>query len=162
MKIGQGKYQQGFFPKLQSDVLASGPTNNKWVLFMAHDTIMRHWPFSVGHVTLQRQCWLNNSFKLVPICVCGMTNRNPLWSGGPIAHARLSAEWTDTDSRTNILCWTMTSKRWDCSGSSYSASLLTFLFLFILFCVQHLSQTFHVIPPILSLFTYFISYCLIL
>uniref|UniRef100_A0A672N487 DENN domain-containing protein 5B n=1 Tax=Sinocyclocheilus grahami TaxID=75366 RepID=A0A672N487_SINGR len=30
MKIGQGKYQQGFFPKLQADVLASGPTNNKW------------------------------------------------------------------------------------------------------------------------------------
>ncbi|XP_053496927.1 DENN domain-containing protein 5B isoform X10 [Ictalurus furcatus] len=30
MKIGQGKYKQGFFPKLQSDVLASGPTNNKW------------------------------------------------------------------------------------------------------------------------------------
>ncbi|MCI4382123.1 hypothetical protein PGIGA_G00260110 [Pangasianodon gigas] len=31
MKIGQGKYQQGFFPKLQSDVLASGPTNNnRW------------------------------------------------------------------------------------------------------------------------------------
>lgn len=29
MKIGQGKYQQGFFPKLQVDVLASGPTNNK-------------------------------------------------------------------------------------------------------------------------------------
>uniref|UniRef100_A0AAR2L8F8 UDENN domain-containing protein n=1 Tax=Pygocentrus nattereri TaxID=42514 RepID=A0AAR2L8F8_PYGNA len=28
MKIGQGKYQQGFFPKLQADVLASGPTNN--------------------------------------------------------------------------------------------------------------------------------------
>lgn len=31
MKIGQGKYKQGFFPKLQSDVLASGPTNNKCV-----------------------------------------------------------------------------------------------------------------------------------
>ncbi|XP_041443807.1 DENN domain-containing protein 5B-like isoform X2 [Xenopus laevis] len=32
MKIGQGKYQQGFFPKLQSDVLMSGPTNNnRWV-----------------------------------------------------------------------------------------------------------------------------------
>ncbi|XP_058263804.1 DENN domain-containing protein 5B isoform X6 [Hemibagrus wyckioides] len=31
MKIGQGKYQQGFFPKLQADVLASGPTNNnRW------------------------------------------------------------------------------------------------------------------------------------
>uniref|UniRef100_A0A4W3GET4 DENN/MADD domain containing 5B n=1 Tax=Callorhinchus milii TaxID=7868 RepID=A0A4W3GET4_CALMI len=31
MKIGQGKYEQGFFPKLQSDVLASGPTNNnRW------------------------------------------------------------------------------------------------------------------------------------
>uniref|UniRef100_A0A671MPZ7 DENN domain-containing protein 5B n=1 Tax=Sinocyclocheilus anshuiensis TaxID=1608454 RepID=A0A671MPZ7_9TELE len=30
MKIGQGKYQHGFFPKLQADVLASGPTNNKW------------------------------------------------------------------------------------------------------------------------------------
>lgn len=29
MKIGQGRYQQGFFPKLQTDVLASGPTNNK-------------------------------------------------------------------------------------------------------------------------------------
>ncbi|KAB0349189.1 hypothetical protein FD754_014046, partial [Muntiacus muntjak] len=28
MKIGQGKYEQGFFPKLQSDVLATGPTNN--------------------------------------------------------------------------------------------------------------------------------------
>ncbi|XP_064891207.1 DENN domain-containing protein 5B isoform X5 [Columba livia] len=31
MKIGQGKYEQGFFPKLQSDVLATGPTNNnRW------------------------------------------------------------------------------------------------------------------------------------
>ncbi|MGH0150611.1 UNVERIFIED_CONTAM: hypothetical protein FKN15_019619 [Acipenser sinensis] len=30
MKIGQGKYEQGFFPKLQADVLAAGPTNNKW------------------------------------------------------------------------------------------------------------------------------------
>uniref|UniRef100_A0A673WR87 DENN/MADD domain containing 5B n=1 Tax=Salmo trutta TaxID=8032 RepID=A0A673WR87_SALTR len=30
MKIGQGKYEQGFFPKLQSDVLSVGPTNNKW------------------------------------------------------------------------------------------------------------------------------------
>ncbi|KAG8138323.1 hypothetical protein E2320_004234 [Naja naja] len=32
MKIGQGKYEQGFFPKLQSDVLAAGPiNNNRWV-----------------------------------------------------------------------------------------------------------------------------------
>ncbi|XP_028673631.1 DENN domain-containing protein 5B isoform X4 [Erpetoichthys calabaricus] len=32
MKIGQGRYEQGFFPNLQSDVLASGPTNNnRWV-----------------------------------------------------------------------------------------------------------------------------------
>ncbi|XP_040344437.1 DENN domain-containing protein 5B isoform X7 [Herpailurus yagouaroundi] len=32
MKIGQGKYEQGFFPKLQADVLATGPTNNnRWV-----------------------------------------------------------------------------------------------------------------------------------
>ncbi|XP_028972780.2 DENN domain-containing protein 5B isoform X4 [Esox lucius] len=31
MKIGQGKYVQGFFPKLQSDVLSVGPTNsNRW------------------------------------------------------------------------------------------------------------------------------------
>ncbi|XP_034719371.1 DENN domain-containing protein 5B-like isoform X6 [Etheostoma cragini] len=30
MKIGQGKYTQGFFPKLQADVLNTGPTNNKW------------------------------------------------------------------------------------------------------------------------------------
>ncbi|XP_023668531.2 DENN domain-containing protein 5B isoform X1 [Paramormyrops kingsleyae] len=31
MKIGQGKYEQGFFPKLQADVLAVGPTNNnRW------------------------------------------------------------------------------------------------------------------------------------
>uniref|UniRef100_A0A6Q2YSL7 DENN domain containing 5B n=1 Tax=Esox lucius TaxID=8010 RepID=A0A6Q2YSL7_ESOLU len=30
MKIGQGKYVQGFFPKLQSDVLSVGPTNSKW------------------------------------------------------------------------------------------------------------------------------------
>uniref|UniRef100_A0A3Q1B6D4 UDENN domain-containing protein n=1 Tax=Amphiprion ocellaris TaxID=80972 RepID=A0A3Q1B6D4_AMPOC len=29
MKIGQGKYEQGFFPKLQADVLNTGPTNNK-------------------------------------------------------------------------------------------------------------------------------------
>lgn len=29
MKIGQGKYEQGFFPKLQADVLAAGPANNK-------------------------------------------------------------------------------------------------------------------------------------
>ncbi|KAL1007392.1 hypothetical protein UPYG_G00086170 [Umbra pygmaea] len=30
MKIGQGRYQQGFFPRLQSDVLSSGPVSNKW------------------------------------------------------------------------------------------------------------------------------------
>ncbi|GAA6106256.1 DENN domain-containing protein 5A isoform X3, partial [Tachysurus ichikawai] len=30
MKIGQGRYKQGFFPRLQSDVLATGPTSNKW------------------------------------------------------------------------------------------------------------------------------------
>ncbi|XP_068117170.1 DENN domain-containing protein 5A isoform X2 [Hyperolius riggenbachi] len=30
MKIGQGKYEPGFFPKLQSDVLSSGPATNKW------------------------------------------------------------------------------------------------------------------------------------
>nr|XP_060623091.1 DENN domain-containing protein 5A isoform X1 [Anolis sagrei ordinatus] len=30
MKIGQGKYEPGFFPKLQSDVLSTGPTSNKW------------------------------------------------------------------------------------------------------------------------------------
>uniref|UniRef100_UPI00398EE244 DENN domain-containing protein 5A isoform X3 n=1 Tax=Pristiophorus japonicus TaxID=55135 RepID=UPI00398EE244 len=31
MKIGQGKYESGFFPKLQSDVLSSSPASNKWV-----------------------------------------------------------------------------------------------------------------------------------
>ncbi|XP_035378076.1 DENN domain-containing protein 5B isoform X3 [Electrophorus electricus] len=31
MKIGQGRYQQGFFPTLQADVLTSGPPNhNRW------------------------------------------------------------------------------------------------------------------------------------
>ncbi|XP_028809705.1 DENN domain-containing protein 5B isoform X4 [Denticeps clupeoides] len=31
MKIGQGRFQQGFFPKLQADVLSSPPTsNNRW------------------------------------------------------------------------------------------------------------------------------------
>uniref|UniRef100_A0A4W4GMR8 UDENN domain-containing protein n=1 Tax=Electrophorus electricus TaxID=8005 RepID=A0A4W4GMR8_ELEEL len=30
MKIGQGRYEQGFFPRLQSDVLSTGPTSNKW------------------------------------------------------------------------------------------------------------------------------------
>ncbi|XP_077420215.1 DENN domain-containing protein 5A isoform X2 [Vanacampus margaritifer] len=30
MKIGQGRYEQGFFPRLQSDVLSSGPTSYKW------------------------------------------------------------------------------------------------------------------------------------
>ncbi|CAN9508055.1 unnamed protein product [Ophioblennius macclurei] len=35
MKIGQGRYQQGFFPKLQADVLNTGPTNNKWSHRMA-------------------------------------------------------------------------------------------------------------------------------
>lgn len=29
MKIGQGKYEPGFFPKLQSDVLSIGPASNK-------------------------------------------------------------------------------------------------------------------------------------
>lgn len=31
MKIGQGRYEQGFFPRLQSDVLSTGPTSNKWI-----------------------------------------------------------------------------------------------------------------------------------
>ncbi|XP_036391026.1 DENN domain-containing protein 5A-like isoform X1 [Megalops cyprinoides] len=30
MKIGQGRYEPGFFPHLQSDVLSTGPTSNKW------------------------------------------------------------------------------------------------------------------------------------
>uniref|UniRef100_A0A3P8ZPC7 DENN/MADD domain containing 5A n=1 Tax=Esox lucius TaxID=8010 RepID=A0A3P8ZPC7_ESOLU len=30
MKIGQGRYEQGFFPRLQSDVLSTGPVSNKW------------------------------------------------------------------------------------------------------------------------------------
>ncbi|KAM6322187.1 DENN domain-containing protein 5A isoform 1-T1 [Podargus strigoides] len=30
MKIGQGKYELGFFPRLQSDVLSTGPASNKW------------------------------------------------------------------------------------------------------------------------------------
>ncbi|KAM5137760.1 DENN domain-containing protein 5A isoform 1-T1 [Mantella aurantiaca] len=30
MKIGQGKYEPGFFPKLQCDVLSTGPATNKW------------------------------------------------------------------------------------------------------------------------------------
>ncbi|KAK7913324.1 hypothetical protein WMY93_013535 [Mugilogobius chulae] len=30
MKIGQGRYEQGFFPRLQSDVLSTGPITNKW------------------------------------------------------------------------------------------------------------------------------------
>lgn len=29
MKIGQGRYEPGFFPRLQSDVLSAGPTSNK-------------------------------------------------------------------------------------------------------------------------------------
>uniref|UniRef100_A0A8D3B074 DENN domain-containing protein 5B n=1 Tax=Scophthalmus maximus TaxID=52904 RepID=A0A8D3B074_SCOMX len=35
MKIGQGKYEQGFFPTLQADVLNSGLTNSKWSHRMA-------------------------------------------------------------------------------------------------------------------------------
>ncbi|CAL9701652.1 unnamed protein product [Knipowitschia caucasica] len=30
MKIGQGRHDQGFFPRLQSDVLSTGPPTNKW------------------------------------------------------------------------------------------------------------------------------------
>ncbi|KAG5264205.1 hypothetical protein AALO_G00273320 [Alosa alosa] len=30
MRIGQGRYQPGFFPRLQADVLATGPSSNKW------------------------------------------------------------------------------------------------------------------------------------
>lgn len=29
MRIGQGRHQQGFFPKLQADVLAQGHNTNK-------------------------------------------------------------------------------------------------------------------------------------
>lgn len=36
MKIGQGRYEQGFFPRLQSDVLSSGPISNKSVLHVMH------------------------------------------------------------------------------------------------------------------------------
>ncbi|XP_047675116.1 DENN domain-containing protein 5B isoform X3 [Tachysurus fulvidraco] len=44
MKIGQGKYQQGFFPKLQADVLASGPTNNnRWTNRTAPAQRRRDW-----------------------------------------------------------------------------------------------------------------------
>ncbi|XP_041819747.1 DENN domain-containing protein 5B isoform X3 [Chelmon rostratus] len=38
MKIGQGRYEQGYFPKLQADVLNTGPTNNKW----SHRTATTH------------------------------------------------------------------------------------------------------------------------
>lgn len=29
MRIGQGRHQQGYFPKLQADVLAQGQNTNK-------------------------------------------------------------------------------------------------------------------------------------
>lgn len=35
MRIGQGRHQQGYFPKLQADVLAQGQNTNKWALLFA-------------------------------------------------------------------------------------------------------------------------------
>lgn len=32
MRIGQGRHQQGYFPKLQADVLVQGQNTNKWVI----------------------------------------------------------------------------------------------------------------------------------
>ncbi|KAL0962627.1 hypothetical protein UPYG_G00342960 [Umbra pygmaea] len=57
MKIGQGKYKQGFFPKLQSDVLSVGPTNsNRW----SHRTAQRR---KDSQRQLTDQLMLDNDLK---------------------------------------------------------------------------------------------------
>ncbi|MGH0163013.1 UNVERIFIED_CONTAM: hypothetical protein FKN15_044155 [Acipenser sinensis] len=47
MKIGQGRYEHGFFPKLQSDVLSAGPTSNNIIM--------------QGHISLMRVRWAKRS-----------------------------------------------------------------------------------------------------
>ncbi|XP_076862926.1 DENN domain-containing protein 5B isoform X1 [Brachyhypopomus gauderio] len=44
MKIGQGRYQRGFFPTLQADVLASGPPNNRWTNRTCTAPRRKDWP----------------------------------------------------------------------------------------------------------------------
>lgn len=39
MRIGQGRHQQGYFPKLQADVLSQGQNTNKWAFLFA----VLHW-----------------------------------------------------------------------------------------------------------------------
>lgn len=38
MKIGQGRYEHGFFPRLQCDVLSTGPVTNKWIFHITFRT----------------------------------------------------------------------------------------------------------------------------
>uniref|UniRef100_A0A8C2CPV9 DENN/MADD domain containing 5A n=1 Tax=Cyprinus carpio TaxID=7962 RepID=A0A8C2CPV9_CYPCA len=74
MKIGQGRYEPGFFPRLQSDVLSSGPTSNKWAKRSApaqwrrKDRQKQH----AEHLYLdndQREVWIEFKMKY-KLCVC--------------------------------------------------------------------------------------------
>nr|XP_025139254.1 DENN domain-containing protein 5B isoform X7 [Bubalus bubalis]XP_025139255.1 DENN domain-containing protein 5B isoform X7 [Bubalus bubalis]XP_025139256.1 DENN domain-containing protein 5B isoform X7 [Bubalus bubalis] len=87
MKIGQGKYEQGFFPKLQSDVLATGPTNNnRWVSRSAtaqrrKDRLRQH----SDHVGLDND--LREPSRELVVCQNSMAFWE--WDQGPPPPARL-------------------------------------------------------------------------
>uniref|UniRef100_A0A8C9U3C3 DENN domain containing 5A n=1 Tax=Scleropages formosus TaxID=113540 RepID=A0A8C9U3C3_SCLFO len=59
MKIGQGRYEPGFFPRLQSDVLSSGPTGNKW----AKRSTAAHWRLRDKQRQHVEQLYLDNEQK---------------------------------------------------------------------------------------------------
>uniref|UniRef100_A0A9J8ANU7 DENN domain containing 5A n=1 Tax=Cyprinus carpio carpio TaxID=630221 RepID=A0A9J8ANU7_CYPCA len=81
MKIGQGRYEPGFFPHLQSDVLSSGPTSNKWAkrsapaqwrrkdrqkqhtehLYLDND--QREWTWATSYIKLI--CWASCNFLIL-------------------------------------------------------------------------------------------------
>lgn len=42
MRIGQGRHQPGYFPKLQADVLAQGHNTHKWVFAFCCSSVRSH------------------------------------------------------------------------------------------------------------------------
>lgn len=75
MRIGQGRHQQGYFPKLQADVLAQGQNTNKWALVFGW---LSFWTFFFIYLH-SKYCKQSKSNDLIVELHVVVTTRKWIW-----------------------------------------------------------------------------------
>lgn len=115
MKIGQGRYEQGFFPRLQSDVLSTGPSSNKWI-WMNLSFLFSWWKsmLSAFEPSLAAVFSSNRLLKGSLLCATDGPRGALLPSGGG---------GTDRNNTPSTSIWTTTRERCEACAVFSSAAL---------------------------------------